>query len=166
MCFSLDIGPNKIRVGLVPSGGFTGSVPLPSPLTHLNDTNMTQDAIKSAIDTLALVPFPRSLAVAMGTAVPLVQNEGRDGVPKLMLLVTYGTSENQFQTKVAAAVGVHSGIDAIAVGVGPNYDLGELTVIAKDASSIVTTSLFTTLSSLDLSTPLCSGRFPSLPYLF
>ena len=166
--FSLEIAPDKTRVGVIPSALIPPISTIP-PVLHLNDTSMSQGTVHSAVDSLELSvqTGQREMALSLMTAIKLIETQGRVKIPKMILMAVYGESQNQHQVKLAAAVAEHYKIHIFTLGFGPKYAndvvsdpaLEELEFLAKDGNSMFRQPVFTDIASSDLSKAICEGRF-------
>ena len=143
---------------------FTVSPPYFFPLTF--DAAVTEQNVKDTINSLALEAAPRDTASAL-TAVlfSLFGTSPRQDVPKVIMVLTHGTSFIPEATKLAAATVESQGVVIIPVGVGLSKPLGtpfigELQYIATDENNFVQET-FTSLQGegppATVSGKLCEG---------
>lgn len=75
-------------------------------------------------------------AIAYASDVILsAQHSGRRSVPKILILITDGTSDNIMRTKIQAKHAKAKGINIIVVGIGNFVDRRELEMIANSPTS-------------------------------
>ena len=166
LCFSLDISSDKTRVAVISSAG--------SISISLDNSSMSQASVHSAIDSLVSPSSPeREMASSLNVATNMLKNEGRNNVPKFILMAVFGESGNQNYAKFAAAFAQHSGIHVFTWGFGAAYadngvlgDAGkELRFFAKDgASAFKQPDINDDVTSSDVSKAICDGRFQLLFY--
>ena len=120
---------------------FTVSPPYFFPLTL--DATVTGQNIKDTINSLALEAAPRDTASAL-TAVlfSLFGTSPRQDVPKVIMVLTHGTSLIPFTVNLAAATVESQGVVIVPIGVGQSVPLGtlffdELQYIATDVNNVV-----------------------------
>ncbi|XP_035824757.1 uncharacterized protein LOC101847325 [Aplysia californica] len=128
----LDIGPDKVRVGMMQYSSY------PSLEFPLNMHGSRYDVLK-AIDQVKYMGGGANTADALRYMRQLgfSQNSGaRADVPRVAVVITDGSSPNRFVPSADVTVEANNArrdhIGLISVGVGPNVNTGELQAIADD----------------------------------
>ena len=118
----------------------------------------------STLERLILQGGRTNTYAGINLALEQFEANGRDGVPRVMLVITDGNSTDRASTIDAAAIARGMGITIISIGIG-NVDVNELNEIATDPDSAHVFSIedFTPESFQEILSPLvqqiCSRKF-------
>lgn len=74
---------------------------------------------------------------ALKSAGELLEREGREGIPKVAIMIVNGKSRYQYHTRMEAARLHRSGISVFTVGVGYNTDEEELKTISSSQNEVI-----------------------------
>ena len=90
-------------------------------------------------------------------AATVLDSELRDGVPKIILIVTDGNSDQPFETKYEALLAKLKGYYILILGIGENLYLPELESIATESDQVQLQPNYALLSNMDVTENICTG---------
>lgn len=150
------IGPDAVQVGLVTFASKTQNE------FWLNTYSNTSDVL-NAIQNVQYLQGGTNTAEALY----FIRNNtftkahgARDGVPKVLIVLTDGQSSSPPDTAIQAGKIHHTNIKVISIGIGSSVNNDELKTIASDNSHAFTVANFTALKdiALELEKQTCKGR--------
>lgn len=129
----LNIGPGSSRLGVVVySSGIAAEIKLSDNLEYLN----------AKIDN---IPHPQDgteTYEGISTMGEIFRDEGREGVPKVGIVITDGKSKNKTRTIAVSEEAQNKGVDMYVVGVTKSIDIEELQGIASKEEWVLTVDGF------------------------
>nr|KAG5710519.1 hypothetical protein BaRGS_013165 [Batillaria attramentaria] len=137
---TLDVGPDRVRVGVVPYN--TDVFHVFGLLQHTNK----QEVIE-AVDKIRFRPGLTHTGIALAMMRDVFK-DARPGVQKVAVVVTDGQSHDRRQTALEAKKAADANITVFAIGVGNNVEHAELEEIAGDAGRLYMCSNYHTLQTL------------------
>ena len=152
---ALPIGPNNVQVSVVTYA---------SAIYWQFKLNSFQNK-QSLLKSIAYIPYTAG-GTNTGGALAFSAHElfsphngDRYGVPDILIVITDGKSQNQFETANAANQIHHMNIKTFAIGVGNGLDFHELNFIASDPQHVFTVNDFSALYTLqnELRAMACRG---------
>ena len=150
---SFDIGKDKTHIGIVL---FSSTAQLVFDFNKYFDLA----SIESAIDSIVYPNGGTMTGAALTFAETLLFKSARPGLPKLLIVMTDGVS-NDAVDQPAKAVR-DSGVTIYSLGIGKNYDMKQLQEMASDPDSDhVFTADFTQLDPViqQIKNQACKGKF-------
>ena len=157
MIQALDISPSTINVGFTV---YSSSIDRHLPLTPFRP--------KIVLNAMAkMLDHPTGIATNTAAGIKRVHDEfrnqpaSRSNAPKIMIVITDGSSENPAETIRQAQLAKADGIRIIAVGVGNNVFLEELQEIATNQQKLYRAPDFAALRGIesDIRNMICRGNF-------
>lgn len=124
-----QIGSSEARFGIIT---FSNDASVNVELGAINDPN----DFKQAITQIPFTPGRTNTAAAINLAHQQLIQNGRQGVPHGVVVITDGMSNDKDATIQAAVNAKANGIEIFAVGVGSSLDIDELNSVASDPDSI------------------------------
>nr|XP_026690645.1 von Willebrand factor A domain-containing protein 2 isoform X1 [Ciona intestinalis] len=106
------------------------------------------DTLKTQINNLEKTTQhgPTYIGYAINVAVEHFSSNGRNGVPKTMILLTDGRATDSEAISPAVKKAVAAGITIISVGIGTQYNSDQLLQIARDPSRVIIANSFEDLN--------------------
>ena len=152
LIMSLDVARDAMNIGIVVYSTEVGDSIGVNPFKDKNRLRLLAGVLrqpKASTNTAKGIQYVRDT---------LKQN-GRPGVPKIIVVITDGSSDNPTDTALQANLAKAEGITVLAVGVGGQMFLDELQQIASKPSDVLTSKTFRTLPALvsDTRGMLCRG---------
>ena len=89
-------------------------------------------AFKNALMQISYKATKTNTAQALMLARQELSDNGRDGVPKAVIIITDGQSDEPIATQQEAALIRSQGVRVLSIGIGPKIDLNELNGISSD----------------------------------
>ena len=89
-------------------------------------------AFKNALMQISYKATKTNTAQALMLARQELSANGRDGVPKAVIIITDGQSDEPIATQQEAALIRSQGVRILSIGIGPKIDLNELNGISSD----------------------------------
>lgn len=124
----LIMGEDKVKVGVVLLGNTDGlQIPISGNRVELEDQ----------VARLGLPEDSNRYDIALKSAGELLEREGREGIPKVAIMIVNGKSRYQYHTRMEAARLHRSGISVFTVGVGYNTDEEELKTISSSQNEVI-----------------------------
>ena len=123
------IGTGQAQFGIVT---FSGNAYLSIELGEFDSPN----ELTQAISGIQQKPGLTNTAKALRLAREELLRSGREGVPRAVLIVTDGQSNNRDLTVKEAASTRANGIEIYAIGIGSSIDEDELNAVASDPDSM------------------------------
>lgn len=153
---TLNISPSTINVGFTV---YSSDIEHHTPLTPFRPKIVLKAMAKS-------VQRPTGIATNTARGIAKIretfraQPRERANAPKIMIVITDGSSENPAETIDQARIAKSEGIRIIAVGVGNNIFEEELLQIASNQQKYYKTPNFNTLKNIesDIRQMICSGK--------
>ena len=156
MASNFKIGPDDIQVGLDTFGN--------SPRRRFSlQQYPTIQQIRAAVDNIIYVGSGTNTAAALDhmTKNSFSKVSGaRDGVPRVGVIITDGSSWDNAATQIHAQRAKNAGITLMAVRVGSNVDVAQLLNIASDPAFVFPANVnqvVTAVKSLVQNKP-CNGK--------
>ncbi|XP_071104579.1 protein PIF-like [Haliotis cracherodii] len=149
----LDIGTAGPMFGVVI---YSSTVTATAPLS--TDSALLQSQIRAFV----LPQDGTNTHLGIAEMTRMMQNNGRNGVPKVGIVITDGRSKDPSATIVEAAKARANGIEMLAIGVGTVIDMSELKNIASSDDQVKSISDFNEVSAsvLDLVKLVCEVGDP------
>ena len=129
------------------------------PTNHRLDLTASTDriAVTSVIRGLVKSTTPgTNTAAAIDAAVDMFDKQGRAGIPKNIVLLTDGKSDNTALTVAAAARAKLKFINIVSIGVGGSFFLDELKRVATDETALKTFPSFYSLVYFNILPTVCT----------
>ncbi|XP_013390757.1 cartilage matrix protein [Lingula anatina] len=126
----MHIGPNEIRVAMVPKECNT-------PGYHFNEYS-TYESMVGHMDKYKKIEQTTAARLRYMTRETFsVRNGARAGVRKIAVVIVDGKSENRPAIYAAAKAAKQAGVELIAIGVGDNIEPKELGIIATSRRHVI-----------------------------
>ena len=154
------IGPTAVQVGII---RYSTS---PSAVVTLG-RNSDLNSLRLSIESISYLPGSANTAAAINLATEELNANGRNGVPKVLVVITATASDDPDATVVVATNALSQGIELFAIGIGGAVSQQELNSIATDPDSnhVLRAADFRTDSLGDVMNPVvmgtCTGNFLS-----
>lgn len=150
------IGPDAVQIGVVT---FATNIQNEFWLNTYSNTSDIVNAIQNVqylqggTNTAAALNFVRNNSFTKA-------HGGRDGVPKVLIVLTDGQSSSPPDTAIEAGNIHHTDIKVISIGIGSSVNTDELKTIATDNSHAFTVANFSALKdiALELEKQTCKGN--------
>ncbi|KAK6191893.1 hypothetical protein SNE40_003472 [Patella caerulea] len=135
----LRIGENETRLGIILySSDITSRIPFSDD----------PDYLLQAIAELKHAREGTNTALAIEDMIVMFETEGRDGIPKVGIVVTDGISKNTTATIEQAKIAKEANIKMFAVGISSKVNMPELMAIASPGNPVLFGETFHSLGTI------------------
>lgn len=151
-----DIAQDAIHMGIIVYSSNIGDHISFKPFKQKNMLKIISGALrhpKQSTNTAKGIEFARTQ----------FKTSGRPGVPKILIVITDGSSDSPRNTRSQAELAKIEGVRVLAVGVGGHTFKDELRQIASSPRKVYTATSFITLQGLvnEIRNMVCQGKIYS-----